>query len=72
MNAPYLITRTFHSITAERYRTGANRDAEPYNVSVEAVPATTSRRRRRARRYPRGPEAPSSGRVPRPAKESPR
>ena len=41
MNADYLITKTFHSITAERYRSGQGDDEEAFNVMIEAVPADT-------------------------------
>ena len=41
LNNSYLITRTFHSITAERYRSGAGGGEESYNVVIEAVPADT-------------------------------
>lgn len=41
MNSSYLITRTFHSITAERYRSGGGTGEESYNVLFEAVPADT-------------------------------
>jgi type VI secretion system secreted protein VgrG len=37
----YLITHTFHAITAERYRTGAGGDEDPFNVLLGAVPADT-------------------------------
>lgn len=40
-NASYLITRTFHSITSESYRTGEVEDEHDYNVVVDAVPAET-------------------------------
>jgi len=39
LDGSYLITRTFHSITAERYRTGVGSGEDPFNVAVEAVPA---------------------------------
>ena len=39
LNGDYLITKTFHGITAERYRSGAGDDEESYNVMFEAVPA---------------------------------
>ncbi|MBV9931862.1 MAG: type VI secretion system tip protein VgrG [Alphaproteobacteria bacterium] len=41
LDGAYLITGTFHSITAERYRTGSGTDEAPYNVEIEAVPART-------------------------------
>lgn len=41
MNRSYLITKTFHSITAERYRSGSGDGEESYNVVVEAVPDDT-------------------------------
>lgn len=41
LDGSYLITHTFHSITAERYRTGSGGDEDPFNVVVEAVPAAT-------------------------------
>ena len=41
MNGDYIITRTFHSITAERYRTGQGSGEEGYNVMIEAIPAKT-------------------------------
>lgn len=47
LNASYLITHTFHSITAERYRTGPGAGEESYNVIIEALPATTQWRARR-------------------------
>lgn len=37
----YLIQQTFHSVQAERYRTGESGGEEPYNVVFEAVPADT-------------------------------
>jgi type VI secretion system secreted protein VgrG len=41
LNTAYLITRTFHSITSESYRTGPVEDEEPFNVVIEAIPAAT-------------------------------
>ena len=41
LNASYLITRTFHSITSESYRTGPVEDEEPFNVVIDAIPAET-------------------------------
>lgn len=41
LNASYLITQTFHSITAERYRTGAGAGEESYNVIIGAIPLAT-------------------------------
>lgn len=42
MNASYLITSTFHSITAESYRSGKQEDEQPFNVRFEAIPADTA------------------------------
>lgn len=39
LNATYLITRTFHSITSESYRTGPVEEEEPFNVVIDAIPA---------------------------------
>lgn len=40
-NDSYLVIQTFHSITAERYRSGDYGSDEDYNVVVEAIPALT-------------------------------
>jgi type VI secretion system secreted protein VgrG len=41
LDGEFLIQQTFHSVQAERYRTGETSDEEPYNVVFEAVPAGT-------------------------------
>lgn len=41
LDGSFLIQRTFHSIEAERYRSGATGGESPFNVIFEAVPADT-------------------------------
>ena len=41
LNAGYLITRTYHSIVSEGYRTGGNDAENVFNVRFEAIPAAT-------------------------------
>jgi len=41
LDGSYLIQQTFHSVQAERFRTGESGGEEPYNVVFEAVPADT-------------------------------
>ena len=41
LDGEFLIQQTFHSVQAERYRTGESGGEEPYNVVFEAVPAST-------------------------------
>jgi len=42
LNGSYLVTRTFHSITSESYRTGDVEDEESFNVVVDAIPSETA------------------------------
>ena len=41
LDGEFLIQQTYHSLQAERFRTGEMGGEQPYNVSFEAVPAKT-------------------------------
>ena len=48
LNAGYLVTRTYHSIVSEAYRTGGNDAENIFNVRFDAIPAATPFRSPRA------------------------
>lgn len=39
MNANYLITKTYHNIAAETYRSGERESETPFNIRFDAIPA---------------------------------
>ena len=41
LNGDFLITRTYHSIVSESYRTGGADNENPFNIQFEAIPAKT-------------------------------